>query len=213
MQDAGKPGCFVERATLTFEAFRKQYPIDSQTGISSINTDLSRQAVQLGLPEGEHGYDEIYQYYQIDHRRQIAWGGLVGPGVIVLDDIERPPGSSAPAISEVSRALYMRHRAMDTLKHVFVTTIVNPETLHFISQRLYSARNGLTWGSKSEATPLAWNEGTAEYDALLGTRIGKTIAYLVLGAFERGTRRIARIVSWSGNMSSAAYLRFDIEPI
>lgn len=213
IQDAGKPGCFVERATLTFDAFRKQYTIDKQTGLSHINTDLSRQAVQLGLPEGDHGYEKVYQYYQIDHRCQLTWGGLVGPGVIVLDDIERPPGSAAPAVSEVSQALYTRHFAIDSLKHVFVTTIVNPETLRFISQRLYSAANGLTWDSRSEGTPLTWGEGTAEYDALLGTRIGKTIAYLVLGAFERGTRRIARIVSWSGYMASAAYLRFDIEAI
>lgn len=214
MEDAGKPGCFVERATLTFDAFRQQYPVDDPIETPFLGDDLTSQAVQLGLPGDNPEVDGMYHLYRIECFRLITWHGMIGPGVLVLDNIERPPSSSAPVVSEISQALYQRHCDMESLKHVFVTSIVNEGTLAFITKRLYSAANGLSWQIGIEdvdAIPRTWEYGTAEYDALLGTRIGKTIAYLVLGAFERGTRHVARIVSWPGDRGASAYLRFDIE--
>lgn len=199
------------------DTFQREYPADDPLETPYLGDDLAQQAVQLGLPaDDDPENDDMYQVYRIDCLRLITWHGLIGPGVIALDNIERPPSSSAPVISEITQALYKRHFAMESVKHIFVTTIVNTETLSFISKRLYSATNGLSWEKEGEgvdATPRTWEHGTAEYDALLGTRIGKTIAYLVLGAFERGTRRVARIASWPGHMRSSAYLRFDIEGI
>ncbi|KAJ5171675.1 hypothetical protein N7492_004268 [Penicillium capsulatum] len=208
VEDAGKPGCFIAPTNLTFGMFRKQYSFDDPTGRPVLGGDLWEQADQLGLPQGEDKEDAVYQVYQIDHQpRQIIWAG-----VIVLDDIARPRQSPVPAISEVSQALYARHFAIESLRHVFVTTIINPGTFSFIRHRLYSAGNGPRWFNREDmpVPPVTWEYGSPEYDALLGTHIGKTVAYLVLGAFARGTRRISRIVSWPGYMHSSAYLRFDI---
>lgn len=47
---------------------------------------------------------------------------------------------------------------------------------------------------------------------LLGTRIGKLVAYIVLGAFDRGTRRIRQVVVWH-SPSYYAHMRVDLELI
>lgn len=93
--------------------------------------------------------------------------------------------------------------SLDSLRHVFVTTVINHDTNGFITQELYRGRPILE--------PQAWHIGSPAYDALLGTRIGMVVAYLVLGAYERGARRIKSITIWP-DTSGCPNLRFDIEP-
>lgn len=97
-------------------------------------------------------------------------------------------------------------------------TVINPETVGFIQTQLYSEDNGLIWAVfKSDVDledPETWAHGTPEYDALLGTRIGKLISYIVLGGFERGSFRIAQVVTWpSWLLGARANMRFDNEPV
>ncbi|CAI7661860.1 unnamed protein product [Penicillium pancosmium] len=112
-------------------------------------------------------------------------------------------------------ALYTRNFEMDTLRYVFVQHVINEETAPFVKRALYTenTRPGLAWPKRE---PEIWDHNTPEYDGILGSRIGKVIAYLVLGAFPRGTRRITRIATWAANPQSydnRLQIRFDIEPV
>lgn len=138
--------------------------------------------------------------------------------MIVLVDIERVPESNAPPMSEITLALFKHLFDVDDLRYIFVYTVINPETVGFIQTQLYSEDNGLAWAvSESDVyldNPETWEDGTPEYDALLGTRIGRLISYIVLGGFERGSVRIARVVTWSSWLPGPRpTMRFDIEPV
>lgn len=180
---------------------------------------LYPQVVELGLPnEFYNPIDEsIYLSWYIDGNN-FRWAGSMGENMISLDDIERERGSNAPQISDITLALFRNDFDLDNLRHIFVSTIVNKETLRFIKTQLYSEINGIEWPEMESldedfTDPMVWEHGTPEYDALLGTRIGKVVAYIVLGGFYRGTTRIARIVSWPSLwvLGSRPNLRFDIE--
>lgn len=76
---------------------------------------------------------------------------------------------------------------------------------------MYSKANNPSWSSNIEQT-FDFATDPDIFDILLGTRIGKTISYLVLGSFFRGTRHIARIVTVM-YYANTFHLQFDIEPI
>ncbi|KAJ5538388.1 hypothetical protein N7494_007867 [Penicillium frequentans] len=57
-------------------------------------------------------------------------------------------------------------------------------------------------------TPDCYPRGTQEYEEILGTRIGRTVAAIVLGGFARGTRQITNIYVYE--FGGALQLRFDI---
>lgn len=136
------------------------------------------------------------------------WIGRIGPGVIFIEDIVRVPNFGGPQISELTQAVYTDSFRIDSLKYVFVMDIANKITRDLIQTQIYSQQNGLSW---PDSTLRIWEYGTPEYQALLGTPLGKSVAALLLGAFARGTRRIARIASWE--VHGCAQLRFDIEPV
>jgi hypothetical protein len=53
-----------------------------------------------------------------------------------------------------------------------------------------------------------------QFNAILGTPIGRVVASLVLGAYGQGVKRIARIVTFqTGYFNEILELRFDIEDI
>lgn len=162
---------------------------------------------QLELP---HEFNDrldsglMYRQFAVWHY-DMSWLGSTGPGIILIDTIARRSDSNAPHISEITTACYQRHFPIAGLKHIFITRIANPDTASCIKKRIQSSRR--SWPSCGEQE---WAFGTPEYDALLGTRLGKVAAYIVLGAFDRGTRRIARIVTWPGRGNSPN-MRFEIE--
>ncbi|KAJ5549589.1 hypothetical protein N7513_006823 [Penicillium frequentans] len=83
-------------------------------------------------------------------------------------------------------------------------------TVGFVEPSLYDENvNGDPYFYNEYPGVRTWNHDTDEYQALLGTQIGKISASLVLGAFTRGTRRISRVVTWIND--SLLYMRFDIE--
>lgn len=70
----------------------------------------------------------------------------------------------------------------------------------------------MTWPDSGEQT---WDfaRNTKSFDMLLGTRFGKVVSYLVLRAFQRGTRRIARVVTRPASGENQVHKRFDIESV
>lgn len=131
------------------------------------------------------------------------WSGRTAQSVIFLEDVNRPEGSQFPFISEITKAIYEKDFNIDTLRYVFVTEIANPGTRGFII--------GVLWPNNTE-NPRVMASHTPEFEVLLGTPIGNIVAYLVLNAFARGTRRITRIVLWHDAQANP-HLRFDIERV
>ena len=151
-----------------------------------------------------------YIRYVVDYDRG-RYCMYFAEGVILLSDISRALGSSVPHASSVALALYQQEfGTLNTLRHVFVCTVVNNQTYDQIGHdflMLSEAGEG-----QPEIGAHTYLYDTPEYEVLLGTRIPRTVGYLVLGAFGRGDRRIARMYVYESS-DFTWDLRCDIEPI
>lgn len=201
--DPNEPGCPIPKNTLSFEEIEEKSTKYERT----TNIDINLAGHTLLLPPGvaappsrERGG---YVYHTMRFGRD-QWSGFFAPGILVIQSMRRViPGTPHP--SDIALTLYAKeHGRLDNLRYVFATTIINWQTKHFISQDLYSS-----WPGTGD--PRCWEYGTKEYEEIMGTRIGRTVAYLVLGGFERGTRRIVRIITY--NKADELDIRFDIRPV
>ncbi|KAJ5377039.1 hypothetical protein N7509_013925 [Penicillium cosmopolitanum] len=212
LEDPNEPNCYIQRSTLTIEDLRTDYKLPCTPHPCSLESVLTLHWMELGPPEMPRSpiKENNFRSFHIMHH-DFTWIGHTGPDMITLDQIERNEDYGAPHISQITQALYQSNFDLDGLRYAFVTNVKNTETLQFIKRQLYNEANtGLTWPNDI-AQP--WEIGTSEYDALLGTRIGKMVAYFLLGAFGRGTRRIQRIVTWPARVGGFANLRFDVEVV
>jgi hypothetical protein len=138
------------------------------------------------------------------------WDGFTGPGVIIISNIARAQHSLSPPMSEVTKAVYERTFDINGLRYVIIKNIMNEQTVRLIKDLLYTAEKCVPWpGEYGQRDTWEWN--TPEYQALLGTCLGKFVAYLVLGSYKRGRKRIARIVTYRIGNSQWPQMRFDIE--
>jgi hypothetical protein len=117
--------------------------------------------------------------------------------------------NSGPYASQIAQAVYESAYPINTLKQVIMVGVKNADTMAFLEGQIFTAGNGLVW---PDSGPQTFVHGTAEYEGILGTKLGSVMAYTVLGAFTRGTRRISQI---SVEPSNAGYTRlaFDIEGV
>ncbi|KAJ6137397.1 hypothetical protein N7471_003883 [Penicillium samsonianum] len=148
---------------------------------------------QYGSWDG--GRQEGYTVYQ--HR--------TGLGAIFVENITRRFG---PYWAQVAQAQYQLDNHIDTLRYVYFINVQNLYTWPYVECHLYP-RHGLHWFD--DYKPQCWTYGTREYQELLGTKLGRGVARLVLGAWPRGTHRIDTIYTWTfiGNLQ----MRFDIKQI
>ncbi|CAI7592911.1 unnamed protein product [Penicillium manginii] len=181
------PGCPINPTTLTIQQLETEHHYSLPPVLTTIDPDFAQQVLDLGLSA-----DPVYWSLHM-RTNDFTFHGECGP----------------------TQAFYTRNFEMNTLRHVFVQHIINEETAPFVKDLLYSENNinrrGLSWPA---SVPQVWDYGTPEYDGLIGSRIGKFVAYLVLSAFLRGTRRIARIETWASVTEiwdHRLHIRFDIE--
>ncbi|KAJ6024708.1 hypothetical protein N7540_005505 [Penicillium herquei] len=126
------------------------------------------------------------------------WQGLIGEGILVLESVYHQCG---PFMSEVSQRAYEKYYDISTLKHVMFTNIVNIRTMPLIMGTL---------GMEKKLHPRECHEyGTPDYQALIGSDLGRIVVGLVLSAFPRGTARISRV--FISNVEDMAQMRLDIE--
>jgi hypothetical protein len=105
-----------------------------------------------------------------------------------------------PWSSDLCKVAYEQVAHLSTLKTIFVCRIVNTDTRP-------QAR-----GVSPVPELKVFTCGSAGYQLLLGTRIGKVVSYFVLGALGQGIKRIARIaVWWVGMRKDILQMRFDLE--
>ncbi|KAJ5390764.1 uncharacterized protein N7496_001832 [Penicillium cataractarum] len=165
-------------------------------------------------PEDPTGRLEDFDYRFEEWSGQGAkWIGWTGPRLLVVSDIERTLDSTSPPIAEVTKIVYERAFDIDGLKYVFFQNVVNKQTQAFIKRLLYTTeRLGYTWYDRP-GDHRVWERNSPEYQALLGTRIGKIVLYLILASYLRGSRRITRIVTYHIAGSMTVNIRFDIETL
>lgn len=172
-----------------------------------------------GLPTGWNTGNQPPLYKKVSIRSNqedtdvpaLEWYGFVGPGMLSLSWVDRPQedfvvvrAQDEPYISEISKAVYENSFSLDTLKYVFMTRVIDEDTKSCLNHYISSDREDLLYYSCEYTEP--------QFDALLGTKIGKSVAYLLLGAFGQGVKRIRRIAIIS-EVDLDWDLRFDIEDV
>lgn len=130
------------------------------------------------------------------------YSGGFAPGVIIMENLWNKPGDNGPYIAQIAQALYTHKFSLSDLHRVFVLTILQEET-RAVTKEIYKI-------PAPGVVTLIY--GTRDFRAVLGSKIGRTVAYLVLGAFARGTAKINKICLWQleGN-ENAIQMQFDIK--
>ncbi|KAJ5182552.1 hypothetical protein N7492_000168 [Penicillium capsulatum] len=195
--------CPIPKSTVTIQDLKK-HDWDIITRRSGLPTRHRGQALTLGYPDGEQDYRRYLLEKDVGKYDEDCWQGRTARGVIFMENIERWSNDSVgPWMSDITRAVYAQHFPVESLRHIFVANVVNPQTApllrHLVKTRELSTRN---------ENVTIWEENDEIFHVLLGTRIGKVVAYLILGAFDRGTRRVGRIAVW--HSMDRFQMRFDL---
>ncbi|KAJ5562115.1 hypothetical protein N7535_003428 [Penicillium sp. DV-2018c] len=205
IEDATDDTCEIEPSTLTVQDLHDMgYHVrfDPEPGLPDV---LSDDVLSLG-----YSLSQMTQCMAsrrtIDSKRN-NFLIIAGTELAVVEKIFRYDGLQ---FSQVAVTMMRHVMEPESLRHLYFADIVNEDTKEFFKSMLYTERNGLEWPPITSC-PDVWDYNTPQYQGLLGTRIGKCAAHLVLEAFPRGTYRIARVVTWY--CSPAVQMRFDVEPI
>jgi hypothetical protein len=216
LNNANEPGCPIPKATVIMADMPpSKYFIYNRATCLSLTQ--SHWVAHLGLPVeiSVEDADSVYQFLSL-HKNELPsthWSGRIGPGVIIIECIRRENDSTAPWISELTKALYENYFPLSNLRCVFLTDVQNADTVECI--KAICDTHQLPYPSEDEygKWPTAvWMPPSPEFNALLGTRLGKVVAYFILGAYGQGVKRVARITLFNAKRNQLN-LRFDIENI
>ncbi|CAI7631340.1 unnamed protein product [Penicillium glandicola] len=214
IDDPQEPGCQIQPATLTIEQLTdetQQLPWAIHESYFTVEPmaleggDVESMNIARGGPRYRYTHlqrdpgPNTLEANEFEHR--------VARGVLVAERIYREDG---PHWNEVARAQYLLDFNLNTLRHVLFTDIENEETAPYIRHELYP-RHGVLWPQASTVDCMVFEHGSVEYQELLGTKLGKGVACLILSSFPRGTMKITRIVTWSN--TTLPQMRFEIEPV
>lgn len=192
MENADEPGCKIPRGTLTRDEMDEKIWRITFTD-ECLPSNFLQWIDRLGLPKDTQD-DKTSPYKYVNFFRRgvppMSWVGRVGKGVIFLDIIARAEGNECH-ISDLTKMAYESYFALDTLKYVFVDSVVNTYTTDILFN-IYSA-NGIDYWSPDEYT---WESSSAEFEALIGCGIGKCVASFILATYGQGVKRIARVITW-----------------
>jgi hypothetical protein len=190
--------CPIPRINLTLADLDPDYWSFTQHAAAPPLNYKSNDMAALGVPTSGYQKMMLDGFHESSGDVVSSWRGRAAQGALFIEDIERKPGSG-PWISELCKVAYEQVAPLATLQKVFATNVINSETRPFA--------RGVWVGSEVEV----FEAGSRQFHTLLGTRIGKTVAYFILGAYGQGNRRIARIaIWWSGQTTSVLQMRFDI---
>lgn len=226
IENASEEGCPIPAHSLTYEGLLNAAP-----GIGITQRDASMRPEDsswarpmdygLLLPStGEFRVDpEQFTIWDIgfttetydiiagissDHVVGNMFTGRGAPGVLAFDNLARDH-DEMPHMSDIAITLYTRSFGdLKGLEFVFIHNILNQQTKEYILKSLFL--NGLP-----PTIPQTYVNGTEPFLELLGTRLGRMVANLVLGGYKRGTHTISAIVLYGHHLS--INLRFDIVQI
>ncbi|OGE57138.1 hypothetical protein PENARI_c002G08139 [Penicillium arizonense] len=192
LNNANEPGCPIPKTTVTMA-----------------------NLPPLGLPveTSVEDADSVCQFLSL-HKNELPWAhwsGRIGPGVMIIECIRRENDSTAPWISELTKAIYENYSSLSDLRYVFLTDVQNEDTVECITTICHTHRLPYPSDDDHGTWPTGvWMPPSPEFNALLGTRLGKVVAYFILGAYGQGVKRIAKITFFNAKRKQLN-LRFDIE--
>lgn len=209
LTDPLSPGCLIQRVNLTLNDLVEDH-WDYTKRRMGPPEEINPDPVSASLPQGRKRYriqrvrkpsrlggaDKINKHFNL-----ICKGAIFGKNIYRFD---------GPYWSQIAQAMYERYFPMETLKHVYFTNLDNSDTISAVRDRVYRG-NGLIWPPQTGGGYKSWEFGGPEYQCLLGTRLGRAVVYLLLGAFPRGSWRVARVATWCWD--SEVQIRFDVEKI
>ncbi|KAJ6014891.1 hypothetical protein N7540_009482 [Penicillium herquei] len=212
MDSAAAPKSYIPRAKLSWSDLKEDEWVHCHHP-ANLPPGLLPWVEELGLP-ADNGYvtaPSPYRYMMLRTRHfnqpPMSWIGYIGPGVIFINRLTRDNKSPFYS-SDLTKAIYEQSFPLDDLKHIFVTEVVNYDT-SLCAMETY-INKGLTPRSAGSRT---WEPYTDEFNALLGTKIGKSIASFILASFGQGKKRIARIKTIYDQDGDDLDLQFDLENV
>ncbi|KAJ5145451.1 uncharacterized protein N7515_000015 [Penicillium bovifimosum] len=183
IEDATDTTCPFQPAPLTLADLRRMGWF-VQTDPSSVPSVIMDDAANLGHYPGTDMTRILAQKDSTNtaDKAPNVFDLIVGHGVLIAEAIFRKDG---PHFSQVAVAMMREVADPQSLRHLYFTTIINPDTQDFLETMLYTPRNGLLWPSATD-TQEVWHYNTPQYHGLLGTRIGKCAVNLILEIFPVG---------------------------
>lgn len=222
MEHANTTGCRVQQSTMTVQRLLHNEVILARFFlVQSFRTEGPPPKVRDDLLHLRLPVTNIYHRSQIKHQEYASalefseYTHYIGPGTIIAENAYRNerPGALQIYWSDVALAFYKNRHHIDTLRHVYMVHVENEETRLLVETYLYPMHQYPLPPRRSRGSTCfqIWNRGAPGYVLILGTPLGKSVASMVLGAWPRGTHRIARINTWFHN--GDLMMRFDIERI
>ncbi|KAJ5576905.1 hypothetical protein N7535_003831 [Penicillium sp. DV-2018c] len=219
IDDPDAPGCTVDKAKLEMQDLTRNKTWKfKHSPTDSVHELPETERVEMRLPGPEHGAQ--FQHMELEQhgtsRRQRErknpinqYKMTIGEGFIASHLMYRGDG---PHWNEIARAFYRdADFRIETLRYVTLTSVVNDETAPLVMGVLYPRRS-IRFGTMTVGYPTqVWPHGTREYQEILGTQLGKAVAYLILSSFPRGTRRISQVRTWSHSDHKTPSMTFVIE--
>ncbi|KAJ5733525.1 hypothetical protein N7493_002311 [Penicillium malachiteum] len=212
MDNAAAPKCYIRKAKLSWCDLKEDEWVHCHHP-ANLPPGLVPWVEELGLPEDDGNIfaPGPYQYMMLRTRHfsqpPMSWSGYIGPGVMFINRLKRDANSPLYC-SDLTKAVYEQSFPLDDLKHIFVTEIVNHDT-SLCAMEAY-INKGLIARSAGSHT---WEPYTDEFNALLGTKVGKTIGSFILASFGQGKKRIARIKTVYDQDGDDLDLQFDLEDV
>ncbi|KAJ5697812.1 hypothetical protein N7488_011496 [Penicillium malachiteum] len=156
----------------------------------------------LRLPANHEPLGDIAVSWNVRFSNEGLWIGDITPDMIILRSVSRISASDVPHLYEVALALYNSlYTTPSALRYIFAISVLSEENYDFFTGMLHFRPVGNRYR--------VLEHDSDEYYEVMGTRIGRSVACLVLAGFRRGTRHIARVVVYQFDV--VINLRFDLE--
>ncbi|CAG8221760.1 unnamed protein product [Penicillium salamii] len=208
IENANAPGCAIKPVTLTMKELKKTHRV---VDYEAHNFMQPLQGGDLDSTDIEKTFSKYHRFEveplgeQVIQSEEVKQWECVG--AIIADSVFK----NGHHWNEIATTLYEDHlkESITTLKHVIFMNVVNPQTFGYCRDVLYP-RKGVAWATAGGKPCLKLERGTPEYEEILGTQLGKSVACLVISGFPRGTKRIRRVVTWTAAENNHLYVRFEI---
>ncbi|KAJ5724132.1 hypothetical protein N7488_002167 [Penicillium malachiteum] len=223
MTDPNAPGCPIDQCRTTWDELLTHGDILPRT---RRDLDLTRSSQTLELADSyaetdpkkpEEFVTNVTVVFDGNTHIMGSFTGRVIELISIRHEIELRTGQPVnhPHVSELVVISYNAingYGSMTALRDITAIAVHNAQTIRVLTQ-LYADRYPVIYDDpQSRECPQFqyFDEGTPEYYRLLGTRIGRTMASIVLAGFPRGTRSIVRIWTFFDVSVGFGDLRFQL---
>lgn len=209
MSDPTNPGCDVNRISLTWRDLHSspEWILHNQPMLlPELHMNWMRE---IGFPEDNdlHLHSEsVYRQVSLKNfTTGTTWIGRTGPGVILLELLQRNRDSGDPFISELTKAAYQRDFDLDALRYICVLDIENNDTSEYIEEHMYRP------GPIIRDQGVVYSSEATAFKGMLGTQVGKMVSYFILGAYGQGVKHITQIHVFRAD--NAYQIEFEVEDV